>query len=317
MRTSEIITWIVPRVSMVQHQCETIACPLCGAASTSVREFETALYTLRPGERIVSCEVCQFVFLNPRTPAEVMQREWYDSEEYYAYYEQSCGTVGYQHGDAAPHLKKRLERIEQLRGGAGRLLDVGSGKGYFLAHAQRRGWDVQGVEISAFGTEFASQHLGVPVVRGTLEQAAFPSGSFDVLHMNHVLEHLYDLPSFFAEVRRVLRPDGWFIVEVPNQIEHLGYVLRRQFAPALLRANKDGEVNFHTSFFTKRSIARMFRSNGFEPVIVEARTWIPSVSSRSTLGRWMKYALWAFENLIGQGENIVVFAVPAPRPGKD
>lgn len=294
---------------MEEQRCETVACPLCGAATTSELEFETALYTLKPGERIVACTACRFVFLNPRTPAEVMHREWYDSEEYYAYYEQSCGTVGYQDEDAAPHLKDRLKRIERLRGGPGSLLDVGSGKGYFLAHAQRRGWSVQGVEISAFGTEFSSKHLGVPVVRGTLEEAGFSAGSFDVIHLNHVLEHLYDLPSFLAEVRRVLRPDGWFVVEVPDQIEHLGYVLRRRCAPALLRANKHGEVNFHTSFFTKDSIARLFRLHGFEPTIVEARTWIPSVSSRTALGRWVKYALWAFENLIDRGENIVVYAV--------
>jgi len=77
------------------------------------------------------------VYLNPRTIPEQMREDWYDHEEYYAYYESGSGTIGYQGNNVSYQLAERLKRIERLMNGKGRLLDVGSGKGHFLAHASK------------------------------------------------------------------------------------------------------------------------------------------------------------------------------------
>ncbi len=98
---------------------------------------------------------------------------------------------------------------------SGRVLDVGCGNGDFLLSLKRRGWKVHGVEFSAEAAELARSR-GIDVVHGELKSAAFPDGFFDVVTLWHVAEHLPDPLAEFAEVRRILRDDGLFVLEVPN-----------------------------------------------------------------------------------------------------
>ena len=287
---------------------ETIACPLCESTRRRELKFESQLIILAPGERIVRCRRCGFVYLNPRRSAGAVRSDWYDKEDYYTYYEQGIGAVGYQEGDAADHLKRRLREVESDFGRKGSLLDVGCGKGYFLAHAKKLGWSVQGVEVSAFAAQFAARTHAVPVINATLEDAHLPPSAFDVIHMNHVLEHIYNLAPVLAEVRRVLSPGGVFVVEVPNQFAFLGYRLRKILLPSLLRRSKQGELNFHVSFFTKRTLVRLLRKHGFHPYRVQAKTWFPIASARGFLSRQIKHIIWKAENRFEAGENLIVYA---------
>ena len=51
---------------------------------------------------------------------------------------------------------------------------------------------------------------------GTLEEASFPDGCFDVVHFSHVIEHVPEPKAMLFEVRRVLKDDGHVIVTTPN-----------------------------------------------------------------------------------------------------
>jgi hypothetical protein len=49
-----------------------------------------------------------------------------------------------------------------------------------------------------------------------LEEAAYPEGSFDLVVLCHVLEHLSDPKATLEEIRRLLKPGGRLAVSVPN-----------------------------------------------------------------------------------------------------
>ena len=107
-------------------------------------------------------------------------------------------------------------RMRQLRGlPIGRLLDVGSGRGRFLGAAKAVGWAVVGIELEPGMAEATSRRFGVEVVVG---DAISPSvrGSFDVITMWHVLEHLPDPRAALDRAAGLLRPGGTLIVSVPN-----------------------------------------------------------------------------------------------------
>lgn len=53
------------------------------------------------------------------------------------------------------------------------------------------------------------------VLPANLEQLPMADGAVDLLLCNHVLEHIYDLPKALAEVKRVLRPGGLALMQVP------------------------------------------------------------------------------------------------------
>ena len=87
----------------------------------------------------------------------------------------------------------RASQVEKAVGGRpGRVLDVGCGRGFLLDAFRRRGWTVEGTEMSEASSAHAREVLGIPVHVGSLESLALPAESFDAVTLWHVLEHVTD-----------------------------------------------------------------------------------------------------------------------------
>jgi SAM-dependent methyltransferase len=95
---------------------------------------------------------------------------------------------------------------------AGRLLDIGCGRGHFLYLMKKKGWDVSGTELCpdlARGIEAAYD------IRVTTHPD-LPDASVDLITMNHVFEHLSSPIEFLSECSRMLKPGGLLVIAVPN-----------------------------------------------------------------------------------------------------
>lgn len=101
----------------------------------------------------------------------------------------------------------------------GRLLDVGCGSGVFLRTMADLGWSVTGVEPDPAAGGVARAR-GLRVVTGTIESARLPAGTFDIVTMSHVLEHVTDPLGTLRECGRVLAPGGRLIAVTPNARSH-------------------------------------------------------------------------------------------------
>jgi SAM-dependent methyltransferase len=121
---------------------------------------------------------------------------------------------------AARRALPRVRRLQALGCRGGRLLDVGAGGGEFLYLMRAAGWQVQGLEPNAGYGEFARQSYDLDIELLPLEQAEFPAQRFDVITVNHVLEHLRDPIAALRRLRGWLQPDGVLVVEVPNVQAH-------------------------------------------------------------------------------------------------
>lgn len=116
----------------------------------------------------------------------------------------------------------------------GHVLDVGSGNGAFVNAAVEKGIDAWGQEIS----DYAGNGR---IYTGDLDQTYFPTEHFDVVTLHDVLEHLPDPRTMLSEILRILKPDGWLIVEFPDfraerhwkEIEHLWMLTLHQLADLL------------------------------------------------------------------------------------
>jgi SAM-dependent methyltransferase len=95
------------------------------------------------------------------------------------------------------------------------LVEIGSGLGLLLVEAQRRGFAARGLEVNTNQVALMRAR-GLHVVESTLEQAALPPGSVDVVCMSHVLEHIQDMHSLLCAVHRVLKPGGVLAVSQPH-----------------------------------------------------------------------------------------------------
>ncbi|HVF09328.1 MAG TPA: class I SAM-dependent methyltransferase [Abditibacteriaceae bacterium] len=102
-----------------------------------------------------------------------------------------------------------------------RLLDLGCGTGANLAMLRAAagacGW-ITALEFSPHALHFARDHLGaeqISLIQADALHLPFADGSFDVVTMLDVLEHLRDDSRALREIHRVLRPGGALVLSVP------------------------------------------------------------------------------------------------------
>src|SRR5438876_144079 len=97
---------------------------------------------------------------------------------------------------------------------ADRALELGCGTGVLLADLAQKYRFVVGIDVSREMME-ATRKLDLPIVAGDCSILPFESASFDLVICRGVLHHVPDRSSALAEIHRVLRPGGEFILSEP------------------------------------------------------------------------------------------------------
>ncbi len=138
----------------------------------------------------------------------------------------------------------------------GKILDIGCGLGWILSSLGNE-WDKYGIEISKFASNHATQFGNIH--NGTLDD--FEESEFDVIIMNHVIEHLVDPVSALKKIRNLLKPSGIFIIGTPDfdsaAARRYGSNFRLLHDPT------------HISLFSSDSMHRCLRDLGFKIMQVE------------------------------------------------
>jgi len=189
-----------------------------------------------------------------------------------------------------------LPQLEQFRK-TNRLLEVGSGYGYFLDMASRAKWESEGVEISPYCCQMARQR-GCKVWEGQLSDAAPSSGTYDIVILWDVIEHFTEPDKIIHQCRTLLRPGGALVMRTPDARAlasslHPGRVAYRHLAyPA-----NTAEHVFH---FEPRNLTDMVSNLGFNVHELDSEEfWEERVISGNNrwvrAGRWliMRHAYWS------------------------
>lgn len=102
-----------------------------------------------------------------------------------------------------------------------KVLDLGCAGGFMAEALARRGAVVTGIDPAAAAITSARAHaeaegLSIRYDEGAGESLPYGDASFDAVVCVDVLEHVSDLSAVLAEVRRVLKPGGWFLFDTIN-----------------------------------------------------------------------------------------------------
>lgn len=102
------------------------------------------------------------------------------------------------------------------------VLDLGCAGGFMAEAMARRGAVVTGVDPAARAVAAARAHaeaegLDIRYDVGAGEDLPYADAAFDAVVCVDVLEHVADLKQVLAEVRRVLKPGGWFLFDTINR----------------------------------------------------------------------------------------------------
>jgi 2-polyprenyl-3-methyl-5-hydroxy-6-metoxy-1,4-benzoquinol methylase len=96
------------------------------------------------------------------------------------------------------------------------MLEVGFGDGRFLREFRHAGFNVHGFDISPTAVERLNKEEIPATYAPSLAEAEFPTASIDFVSTWEVFEHIPNPVSFSREIHRILRPGGYWLIQVPN-----------------------------------------------------------------------------------------------------
>jgi 2-polyprenyl-3-methyl-5-hydroxy-6-metoxy-1,4-benzoquinol methylase len=166
-----------------------------------------------------------------------------------------------------------LFAIERAREGrCGRAwLEVGCGEGWLLAAAVAAGYQAQALDFSEAGLKRFHPALLPQATFGdafeNLDDLIESGERFDVVAMEHVLEHVLDAEGLLARLPRLLNPGGVLAVTVPNDFSSVQLAARKA---RLIDRNFWVAPPQHLNYFNAQSLRRLLARLGFKPRVAYA-----------------------------------------------
>ncbi len=171
-----------------------------------------------------------------------------------------------------------------------KVLDIGCGDGFITAKlGESTGAKMSGVDISKDALR-AAKKRGIDAKFANLDSGRIPfaDGCFDAVFCGDVIEHIFDTERLLGEVRRVLKPDGFMVMSVPNVAAWYNRIIMLfGFIPVWVESASVHYVGNpfmdsgmgHVKAFTKRSALQLLALCGFRAVEVNG-------SSVRGYGKW-------------------------------
>lgn len=224
-------------------------CPLCGSGGDPLYQDLSDRLFGAPGKwstRLCGNEGCRLIWLDPMPLEEEIHKAYLryhthdDSMQRTSFARRtlvrwiSHGYLGARFGYNAqslsliqkctgsllvlhPILRERLDfRVKYLRAeSCAKILDVGCGAGVWAKYMKDLGAAVQGIDFDPGAVRNAEMN-GIAARLGSVEEANYDDERFDLVNMNHVIEHVPNPVETLVECARILKPGGFVAIATPN-----------------------------------------------------------------------------------------------------
>ncbi len=238
------------------------------ATAPTPAQFAPSCHTPGAYGDLYRCQSCRAVHQPSLSPGASL-RDAYREMVDHAYLEEEVGR--------RTTANRLLDLVDTIVPGreprARRLLDVGCGHGLLLDEARRRGYEAEGIELSASAAAHACDRLGLSITEIPLEElGAEEDGRWDVVVLADVLEHLGDPAGALVRCEALLAPGGALLLVTPDPSSAVA---------RLAGARWWGYLPAHTVLLPRRLLRELVASTG----LVIARD-VPFVRTFS-LGYWL------------------------------
>jgi SAM-dependent methyltransferase len=239
------------------HPLVDVRCCVCGASAGEVvasgqdYEYETTADVFQ----VKRCAGCGHHYVSPRPATEDLGTIY--PADYYAYrFIENLSPLA-RRTKAFLDGRKVRAWLQETPVRTPRFLDVGCGDGWFLRILHDQGVPkdcLWGVEIGDAPIEQLRRD-GFQGRSGTIEAVDLPAGSFDLIVVLQVIEHVSDPEAVLQKLARLLAPGGVLILETPNLRSADFHLFRRGYW---------GGYHFprHWNLFTEDSLGRLLARTG-------------------------------------------------------
>ena len=182
------------------------------------------------------------------------------------YEEDYWGTIEDPDGVERNFLNEWERRVEDKKNiydflnqvNPGKILDVGCGPGIFLS-GLNQGWECYGNDISKMALDHCSKYG--KTIYGELPKLDFNPDIYDVVSMQHVIEHLSKPIEYIDKIKEILKNDGILILATPD----FDSACARHFKNEFRMLHDKG----HISLFTTYSLIKLLEDKGFEIIKID------------------------------------------------
>jgi glycosyltransferase involved in cell wall biosynthesis/2-polyprenyl-3-methyl-5-hydroxy-6-metoxy-1,4-benzoquinol methylase len=219
------------------------------------------------------CPACEtLVVRNMPAPEDLLVRE--DSSDFYG--KQYFTRIAEENG--LPPIQQRaradiperclywLRSLLKYKLPPGRILELGSAHGGFIAMMRWAGFDATGLDLSPWVSGFARETFDVPVLVGPIESQNLPERSLDAVVLMDVVEHLGDPVATLSRCLSLLKPDGIVFLQTPQYREGKTYREMEDENDPFLQMLKPAQ---HLYLFSKSSLKLLLERQGMETVSFE------------------------------------------------
>ena len=231
-----------------------VACNYCGSKNTHA-------YCPANGLGLVQCRDCDLVYVGMRPDAEALYRLYEQS-----YFQNNdSGVVGYtdyirDEFNIRKTAQRRARHIEQYIQ-PGKMIDVGCAMGFFIDEMAKRGWQVEGLDVSKFATQYVQQHFGHVASNGSFTDVALAEGAYDLVTMFDVIEHVPDPQAYMRRAAQILRMGGVYELATPDVHSYPARLTGKRWIGYKLSEE-------HIYYFSVQTLTQMLDAAGFDVVNV-------------------------------------------------
>ena len=208
--------------------------------------------------KVLKCLGCGHVQLYP-TPSPEEDKIFYDKDlqnKNIKYY----GSIEDHRKKSIDDTLRRWKLVQKITPKRGKILEIGSGHGFFVELAHNNNFKITGIEISKEKRNMSKKVTDAEILDIDINFQELDIKDFDTIVMFHVLEHITNPFPFLKKIRNMLKPQGKIVVEVPNC---------NDFQLDL----NDAYRNFywqraHLHYFTPKILKKALNKTGFKTEII-------------------------------------------------
>lgn len=231
------------------------SCLLC-----NYNKFLTVSSKIRDSNNhsIIKCKKCGHIQLFP-VPTIDEDKKFYDKNlqgKNISYF----GGIKEIRKKSFEDTVRRVTMIKKHVRKSDKILEVGSGYGFFVESLYQEGYNITGIEISKERRRLAKRITSVKILDIDINQKISELEKFNVIVLFHVLEHIIDPIGFLKKIKTMLLKNGKIIVEVPNSDD-------------LYLMNNHNYTEFywqraHIHYFNPNKLKFVFKKAGLTPYIL-------------------------------------------------